>query len=234
MTVGSVGDPKQLRRTFVDKTDKSLKQEPLRVVYGIPSTYNAIFSRSVCKRALQIIRQEPSRTSESFPQKLSPKNLEDDIFNLFMKGPLKKMSGSSQKDSTTSTISRPTSSRKGFQENITARFLSLHLWRSLKCGRDPHEVGTTVMQQSIQLLTIATHISISCLTAQIWDTHVSACIQWSCNSIYIQHKVSMFLSFGFSTCLLCYFLLFSCFYLFIFLSVDLSTYTKIKIRTISI
>jgi hypothetical protein len=90
MTVGSVGDPKQLRRTFVDKTDKSLKQEPLRVVYGIPSTYNAIFSRSVCKRALQIIRQEPSRTSESFPQKLSPKNLEDDIFNLFMKGPLKK------------------------------------------------------------------------------------------------------------------------------------------------
>ena len=62
-------DPKQLRRTFVDKTDKSLKQEPLRVVYGIPSAYNAIFSRSVCKRALQIIRQEPSRTSESFPKK---------------------------------------------------------------------------------------------------------------------------------------------------------------------
>lgn len=120
-------DPKQLRRTFVDTTDKSLKQEPLRVVYGIPSAYNAIFSRSVCKRALQIIRQEPSRTSESFPKK-SPKNLEDDIFNLFMKGPLKKkMSGSSQKDSTTSTISRPTSSCKGFQENITARFLSLHL-----------------------------------------------------------------------------------------------------------
>ena len=64
-------DPKQLRRTFVDKTDKSLKQEPLRVVYGIPSAYNAIFSRSVCKRALQIIRQEPSRTSESFPKKIT-------------------------------------------------------------------------------------------------------------------------------------------------------------------